>query len=334
MSKSPKISVVITVYNGESYLKTTILSVLNQDFKDIEILMIDDGSKDNSVEVIKDLMVKDNRIILNRNDKNRGMLYTKIKGILLAKGKYILLLDEDDIYCQRDAFSTLYKESEKNNLDILNFNIRSSTPIIETVFYNKSKKSSPIIFQPELSQIMFKRSPNGTIISNGGMLTNLFIKRNILVKVIKEIDEKYLNEKMNYHDDFMIYFLLTRNAYNFQKIDRLFYIILKGWNTTNEKVKFRIQEKMRNAKYMRCNSHLNFIEFTLNKTKDNFFDKKYAFYFLSKWFLDYWCRNFSQTFDKAINISRQFLRSKYIKDFDKKKIKLFLKEINYSQTNN
>ena len=64
MTKSPKISVVITVYNGESYLKTTILSVQNQDFKDIEILMIDDGSKDNSVEVIKDLMAKDNRIIL------------------------------------------------------------------------------------------------------------------------------------------------------------------------------------------------------------------------------------------------------------------------------
>ena len=105
-----------------------MLSVQNQDLKDIEILMIDDASKDNSVNLIKELMVKDKRIILIQNEKNRGTLYTKVKGILMAKGKYILILDEDDIYCQRDAFSTLYNEAEKNNLDLLKFRKIKSTP--------------------------------------------------------------------------------------------------------------------------------------------------------------------------------------------------------------
>ena len=89
-----------------------------------------------------------------------------------------------------------------------------------------------------------------------------------LVKIIKEIDVKYLNEKMNFHDDFMLYFLLTRRAYNYKRINRLFYIILKGWNKNNKKVEFRIKEKIRNMEYMRCNSLLNFIEFSLNKTEN------------------------------------------------------------------
>ena len=126
-----------------------------------------------------------------------------------------------------------------------------------------------------------------------------------LVKIIKEIDVKYLNEKMNFHDDFMLYFLLTRRAYNYKRINRLFYIILKGWNKNNKKVEFRIKEKIRNMEYMRCNSLLNFIEFSLNKTENTFYDKEIAFYSFNRWFLDYWCRNYSQTIKKAINISYQ-----------------------------
>jgi glycosyltransferase involved in cell wall biosynthesis len=120
-SEDPKISIVITVYNGEGYLETTLLSIQNQDFKDIEIIMVDDCSKDNSVKLIKELMMKDPRVKLYQNEENKGMLYTKTRGVLQAKGKYVLLLDEDDIYAQKDAFSTLYQEAEKNNLDLLGF---------------------------------------------------------------------------------------------------------------------------------------------------------------------------------------------------------------------
>ena len=105
-SDNPKISIVVTVYNGEGYLKTALLSIQNQDFKDIEIIMIDDCSKDNSVNLIKKLMIKDPRIILYQNEENRGALYTKTRGVRHAKGKYVMILDVDDIYAQRDAFST------------------------------------------------------------------------------------------------------------------------------------------------------------------------------------------------------------------------------------
>lgn len=63
-SQNPKISIIISVYNGEAYLRTALLSIQNQDFQDIEIIMIDDGSQNNSVHLIKDLMENEPRIVL------------------------------------------------------------------------------------------------------------------------------------------------------------------------------------------------------------------------------------------------------------------------------
>ena len=120
-SKNPKISIVITVYNGEAFLKSALLSIQNQDFKDIEIVMVDDCSQDNSVNLIKELMKTEPRIVLYKNKENKGALYTKSKGVMHSRGKYVMILDEDDIYSQKDTFTSLYVEAEKNNLDILGF---------------------------------------------------------------------------------------------------------------------------------------------------------------------------------------------------------------------
>ena len=111
-SINPKISIIISVYNGEAFLRTALLSIQNQVFKDIEIIMIDDGSEDNSVNLIKELMKTEPRIVLLENGKNKGILYTKTQAILHAKGKYVMTMDEDDIYVQRDAFSLLMKQKE------------------------------------------------------------------------------------------------------------------------------------------------------------------------------------------------------------------------------
>jgi glycosyltransferase involved in cell wall biosynthesis len=154
-SEDPKISIVITVYNGEGYLETTLLSIQNQDFKDIEIIMVDDCSKDNSVKLIKELMMKDPRVKLYQNEENKGMLYTKTRGVLHAKGKYVLLLDEDDIYAQKDAFSTLYHEAEKNNLDLLGFGLLTNKIHIKKWINIQNYMKTDIIYQPNLLNRMY-----------------------------------------------------------------------------------------------------------------------------------------------------------------------------------
>ena len=86
--ENPKITVLIPVYNAQKNIKSTIRSAQNQNMTDIEILIIDDNSKDNSVDIIKQLQDEDQRIRLIKNNENRGTLYTRSIGALNAKGKY------------------------------------------------------------------------------------------------------------------------------------------------------------------------------------------------------------------------------------------------------
>ena len=285
---------------------------------------------DNSLNVIKELMTKDKRIVLYQNHENQGIMYTKIKAILLARGKYILILDEDDIYGQREAFSILYKEAETNNLDLLGFKLIYSTKKLKKIKYKRNKKDTQIIYQPRLSDKMFYHSSNGEINRSGGLLQNYFMKRNILVKAINQIDKKYLYRKINHYEDYLIFFLLTRMANNCKNIDRIFYIKFFGWNKNDTAVKFRLNHKYKDIKDRQCFSLLEFLEIMLNKTKNTFYDKKIAVFCFNKIFLqNLFCKNNAIYRERAKNISQLYLENKYIKDIDKYNISLYLKEISY-----
>jgi len=90
------ISVVMSVYNGELYLDEAIQSILTQTYSKFEFIIIDDGSTDNSLEIIKKYKKEDSRIVLISRE-NRGLIYSLNEGIFLAKGKYIARMDADDI---------------------------------------------------------------------------------------------------------------------------------------------------------------------------------------------------------------------------------------------
>src|SRR4029077_20706952 len=91
----PLVSVVMPVYNGERYLKEAIESVLFQTYKNLELVVVDDGSVDARKTII--LSYSDSRIRLVENTKNSGIVFTRNKGLLAAQGEYIATLDCDDI---------------------------------------------------------------------------------------------------------------------------------------------------------------------------------------------------------------------------------------------
>jgi len=88
---NPLITVIISIYNSEKTIKAAIRSVQNQNFRDIEILLIDDGSKDKSLSIIKKLQLEDLRIRIIKNKKNRGPLFSKSIAALNSRGKYTIL---------------------------------------------------------------------------------------------------------------------------------------------------------------------------------------------------------------------------------------------------
>lgn len=106
----PKVSVIVPVYNGEKHLNQCIESIVNQTLKEIEIILIDDGSSDGSVEILREWQKKDSRIHVIENE-NHGTGYTINVGIKLARGEYIAEVDCDD-FIDLDMYEHLYSISE------------------------------------------------------------------------------------------------------------------------------------------------------------------------------------------------------------------------------
>lgn len=111
------ISVIIPVYNVEKYLRDCLNSVINQTYKDLEIICINDGSKDNSLSILEEYAKKDKRIIII-NKENAGVSAARNDGIEKSTGEYLFCLDSDD-YIDNDFFEVFYNNAKKNNSDLV-----------------------------------------------------------------------------------------------------------------------------------------------------------------------------------------------------------------------
>lgn len=113
---SKLISIIVPVYNVEQYLEKCITTIINQTYKNLEIILVDDGSKDSSGKICDDFSKKDNRIkVIHKT--NGGLSDARNHGLRIAKGDYIGFVDSDD-YIAEDMFETLYNLMENNNSDI------------------------------------------------------------------------------------------------------------------------------------------------------------------------------------------------------------------------
>lgn len=113
----PKVSVIIPVYNSEKYLKACLDSVINQTLKEIEIICVDDGSTDSSLEILKEYASKDKRLRVI-TQKNQGVSVARNSGICHAKGEYILFCDADDKY-KSNLCSVIASVIDKEGKDII-----------------------------------------------------------------------------------------------------------------------------------------------------------------------------------------------------------------------
>ena len=178
---NPKISIIIPVYNGEKTIEKSLLSIYNKK--------------------INKLMKKFPSISLYQNQINKGLLYSKLTGILKAKGKYILFLYQNDFFTKKDAFSILYEEVEKNNLDILGF----------SSLLNEGKYIHHFNEIENISQIMYNITTEG-VRRTGDVIFNYFIKNDILKNILEQINEKYLEKITNYNSDFFLLYLISKNT--------------------------------------------------------------------------------------------------------------------------
>ncbi|RAP47426.1 MAG: hypothetical protein BZ135_02285 [Methanosphaera sp. rholeuAM6] len=135
------ISVVVPVYNVENYLSDCLDSLINQTFKDIEIICINDGSKDNSLEILEEYAKKDSRMKVF-SQENGGHAVATNKGISMATGKYLFCMDSDDVL-ELNALELSYNRAEEKDVDFvifkaINYN-NSDDEYYETEVYSMDK---------------------------------------------------------------------------------------------------------------------------------------------------------------------------------------------------
>jgi len=120
MNCLPKVSVIIPVYNSEKYLRECLDSVVNQSLREIEIICIDDGSTDKSVDILEEYRKIDKRIlIIKQNHLYAGV--ARNTGIKIAKGKYLFFMDSDDL-CDKDLLLKSVFRAEDTGSEIVAFN--------------------------------------------------------------------------------------------------------------------------------------------------------------------------------------------------------------------
>ena len=231
----PKITVVIPVYNAAQTIKTAIRSVQNQQMREIEILLVDDHSSDDSLKIINELKKEDPRIKLIKNIKTMGTLYTRSIGALNAKGKYIMPLDNDDLFIN-DIFFKCYEEAENNNIDIvefLGFTISNSSLVNETSeipYFLKFNKGTQILRQPELSTYMFYQY-NNSFLEIDGYLWGKCIKSEIYRKALDLIGEDIYTKNVVWTEDRLVNFGLLKIANSFKKINSFGIIYIDNFSS-------------------------------------------------------------------------------------------------------
>ena len=322
---NPKISIVISTFNGEVYLKPAVRSIQNQNFLNIEIIIVDDGSMDNTVKVVKELMEEDRRIKLISNGINRGTLYTKTRGVLNSKGKYIMTLDQDNLYSINYAFSRLYNESENYKLDLLGFSTFSTPVEVKNIKQNKFLNyfDTPIVRKPKIKRRFIGFIKNE---ESGTYLCLYFIKTKLFLNIIKQLGDIFINRNIDAHDDTILMFLLSRKALSLKHLKKIFYILLEWPEDYNEALKF--QRKIKNCQRERknCYSYLTFTEIMFLFTENNY-DKYIADRCFQLWFLERdECKKQKDIMNYAIKVCNLYLNNKYISSQTKIKIYLYLNQ--------
>ena len=201
---------------------------------------------DHSVKIIKELMQEDHRIKLIKNTENRGTLYSKTRGILNAKGKYIMTLDHDDLYAKKNAFSSLYYEVEKYNWDLLGF---------ASVIYHIKRKylkrenyisylKTSIINKPDIKKRFLGYNGQQSVT----FLCMYFIKKSLFFQVINQLGEEFINRNIDDHDDTILMFLLSRNAASLKHLKNIFHVLLIWPKEYSASLAFQQKVKMRERK--------------------------------------------------------------------------------------
>lgn len=238
-----KVSIIVPVYNCEKYLKDCLDSLVNQTLKDIEIICVNDGSIDNSLDILNTYAQKDSRIVLI-NQENQGQSCARNKAMKIANGEYIAFVDADD-WIDLDFFEKLYNEASKNCCDIAAGGIYWNLTDGQVAFVDISFKKAKIYTKTSDKYKV-------TRVAKTAYVWNKIYKR----KLLEDLGLQF--EPGVYFEDMMFSHIVLHNSDKLITVPNVYYHYrynpLSTVNTTSEKKKADFKnEVLKSIEYVKTN---------------------------------------------------------------------------------
>ena len=260
---NPIISIIVPSFNKYDVILKSIRSIQNQSFKNIEIIIVDDFSTDNSSSIFKYLLKSDPRVRIFTHLKNMGVWRTRLDGFLYSRGKYIIHFDAGDLYSDPFVLEDAYNIIEKYKLD--------SVKMMFRLIYNYSNfEQSTIPFEINSDKMKIVYEPhnikkyNDEIFSTWGNIWSRLTRANIVSKGLYLLDSKILNIYKNLWEDCWWNRIIDEASNNFLIINRISYLYYKDGNGEGDiKTDNNIQKNKIIIEF------LNFLYFDLNLLPKN-----------------------------------------------------------------
>ena len=237
---NPKLSLVIPYYNSVKYLTRLLRSIQKQELKEIEIIFIDDNSNDGGYELMEEYSKIDKRIVLLRNEENKGCLYGYVRSILEAKAEYTMVIDGDDMILSN--LKKLYEISVENGKDINDFG--HLTGLLTDFKQNKFKDRQ--LYQPDIGELIFRRQYGANT-----FIVKKIMKSEIIKKAVKTIKDEYLNSKIILHCDTLVFISIFYYVKTYQSHSNLFlYFKIRNEKSSSSGIQEKYNELFRVSVYL------------------------------------------------------------------------------------
>ena len=258
-----KVSLIITLFNQEHFLVYAYSFIQYQNLKDLEIIILDDASQDNSLKIIKNLIKKDKRIIYLKNKNNKGSFYSRNIGDMLSRGEYILVIDPDDLLLNNILLKA-YIIAKYYNLDILQYYIIKGS-YKDNKIWRKNKYESGILYKDKVKEVFFY--------SVTRTLWDKLIKKDIFIRGINFMKKEFLNKVYFVHSDDIIFWGIINSARTYGFLEQIGY----SYNYDNP---VSIVHHYYDSKYMNKIFHSLFVtlKYYYIQTKENKEEKNYVGY--------------------------------------------------------
>ena len=323
-NNNPDISIIITMYNQGHCIHKCLRSIQNQSLKNLEIIIIDDCSLDNSTDVIEAYQKEDDRIILVKHESNEGKIKTRTDGIKIAKGKYITLIDGDDSFIHENILNNSLYIANLADLDVVEFkgSYYRQGKFKENVNNYDAINITNIVYQPELRTIFFYTKEKDSIraIQNRSIWGKL-IKNKIFQKAIINIGPKYTEDYILTYEDTIMSVAIFQVAQSYYLMNQVGYYYSRDEFSN----RFSIQKNKKckpNGKENKI-GQLKLLQFLLEKTRNNELERQMIYHEIIS--INYYSKISSiinRQFKEMYEIYDTIINSQFISIKQKERIKI------------